>query len=185
MRIKIKKITKLPINGKTKWIVILSCMLVLCLGVTIGTLWARRSQDPILSPDYAPPGVDENSEKIPGDKGDKLDTEIGGGAVGVQYSEQVTIDLSENMAYLQYANPGKSTQNILIQIVIKGKIVAQSGVIEPGYRLSKLKLLSGANEILQEGVYVDAVFKFLCYDPVTAEKAMVDTEGNITVTVQK
>ena len=37
--------------------------------------------------------------------------------------------------------------------------------------------------MLKEGVYTDAVFRILSYDPDTGEKAMVDTLAEITVTV--
>ena len=58
-----------------------------------------------------------------------------------------------------------------------------TGTIRPGNQVSELELLDGAAKKLQEGVY-DAVFRILSYDPVTGEKAMVDTLAEITVTVQ-
>ena len=61
--------------------------------------------------------------------------------------------------------------------------MVQSGTIRPGNQVSELELLDGAAKKLQEGVY-DAVFRILSYDPVTGEKAMVDTLAEITVTVQ-
>ena len=164
---------------------ILCALLTLCICVTVWALFFRSDSDVILTPDYAPPGEDENAQKIPGQGEGKLDVTQGGGGIGIQYSQQVKIDLSEKTAYLQYANPSRSTQNVMLQIIIKGKIVAQSGVIKPGYQIAKVSLLDGMEDILQEGVYVDAVFKFLSYDPITAEKAMVDSEGQITVTVLK
>lgn len=172
-------------NRQTLLIVILCLLVVVCMGVTIWAVFFRSDHGVELTPDYAPPGEDENSQKIPGDSEEKLDVTQGGGAIGIQYSQQVKIDLSEKMAYIHYANPSRSTQNVLLQIVIKGTIVAQSGVVKPGYQIAKVKLLDEAEKLLQQGTYVDAVFKFLSYDPVTAEKAMVDTEGKITVTVKK
>lgn len=164
---------------------VLSVLLLVCICVTIWAVFFRSEGGIVLTPDYAPPGEDENSQKIPGQGEGKLDVTQGGGGIGIQYSQQVRIDLSDKMVYLQYANPGRSTQNVMLQIIIKGKIVAQSGIVKPGYQIGKVSLLEGMENILKEGVYVDAVFKFLSYDPITAEKAMVDTEGKIAVTVQK
>ena len=164
---------------------VLSTLLLVCICITIWVVFFRSEDKVVLTPDYAPPGEDANSQKIPGDSEGKLDVTQGGGGIGIQYAQQVEIDLSDKTAYIQYANPSRSTQNVMLQIVIKGKIVAQSGIVKPGYQIDRVALLDGMEDILLEGVYTDAVFKFLSYDPVTAEKAMVDSEGKITVNVMK
>ena len=96
----------------------------------------------------------------------------------------MTIDLSEKKAALQFANPSKSTQDMVLQIVIQDVIIAQSGRLEPGYRLKELSLWDGAEKMLAEGGY-DGKFVILSYDPVSGEKAMVNTEAAITVTVKQ
>ena len=169
----------------TRYLILLSCLVVVCIGVTVWALFFRGATAPVITPDYAPPYDDENAEKIPGDFGEKLEASEGGGAISIQYGETVTIDLSDDMAYLTYSNPGKSTKNMVVQIEIKGQIVAQSGLVRPGYQLKKIELLPDAKDMLREGVYENAKLRFLSYDPVTAEKSMVDTEGAVQVTVRK
>lgn len=165
-------------------IVLLSVGIVVCLAVTIWAVFFREPEK-VITPDYAPGKLDPNAESITGDDTGKLETPAGGGSISLQYVDKVTIDLSDRKAYMSYANPSKSTQNIVLQIVIKDQVLVQSERIEPGYQVKELPLLPGAEKLLAEGVYTDAVFKILSYNPETGEKAMIDTQAKITVTVQK
>lgn len=167
---------------KTLLIILLIIGIVICLGVTIWALFFRQSGETLI-PDYAPLETEQNAQPIPGDDGTKLDAPEGGGAISIEYENQVAIDLSDGKAYLSYANPGKSTQDVVLRIEIQDTAVAQSGTIRPGNQVSELELLDGAAKKLKEGVY-DAVFRILSYEPVTGEKAMVDTLAEITVTVR-
>ena len=173
-------------NGKEKrlkWLIIIPVTgIVICLGVTIWALFFRQSGE-VLIPDYAPRETEQNVRPIEGDDGIKLDAPQGGGAISIEYENRVTIDLSDGKAYFSYANPGKSTQDVVLRIEIQDTAVVQSGTIRPGNQVSELELMNGAAKKLQEGVY-DAVFRILSYDPVTGEKAMVDTLAEITVTVK-
>lgn len=172
-------------NKKTKiLIILLSIGIVICIAVTVWAVFFREPKK-VISPDYAPGKLDPNAEKITGDDQGKLETPAGGGAISLQYEDRVTIDLSEKKAYLNYSNPSRSTQNIVLQIVIRDQVIVQSERIEPGYRVKELPLLSGAEKLLSEGVYTGAAFRILSYDPETGEKAMIDTQAEITVTVQK
>ena len=166
-------------------IIFLSVGIVTCSAVTVWAVFFRKPSGPAITPDYAPGKLDPNAEKITGDDTGKLETPSGGGAISLQYVDKVTINLSDKKAYLSYSNPSKSTQNIVLQIVIKDQVVVQSERIEPGYRVKELPLLEGAEELLSEGTYTDAFFKILSYNPETGEKAMIDTKAEITVTVQK
>ncbi|MGN1306403.1 MAG: hypothetical protein ACI4V3_01890 [Faecousia sp.] len=167
---------------KTRLILVLIIGIVICLGVTIWALFFRQPEQ-VLIPDYAPRETEQNAQPIPGGDDTKLDAPEGGGAISIEYENRVTIDLSDGKAYLSYANPGRSTQNVVLRIEIQDTAVVQSGTILPGNQVGELELLDGAAEKLKEGVY-DAVFRILSYDPVTGEKAMVDTIAEITVTVQ-
>ena len=168
---------------KRKWLIIILVIgIVICLGITVWTLFFRQTND-TLAPDYAPQVLEPNAQPIPDGDDSKLDAPEGGGAISLEYNSQVTVDLSDGKAYLSYANPGKSTQDIVLRIEIQNTAVAQSGTIRPGNQVSELELMDGTAKKLQEGVY-DAVFRILSYDPVTDEKAMVDTLAEITVTVQ-
>ena len=168
---------------KKNWLIpVLMAGIVICIGVTIWALFFRHRGEALV-PDYAPLETEQNARPIEGDDGAKLDAPEGGGAISLEYDSHVTVDLSDGKAYLSYANPGKSTQDIVLRIEIQDTAVIQSGTIRPGNQVSELELLDGAADKLREGVY-DAVFRILSYDPVTGEKAMVDTLAEITVTVQ-
>lgn len=168
---------------QTRLIVLLSIGIAVCLAVTIWALFFRQPRV-VLTPDYAPRETEQNAEPIPDDNSVRLDTPAGGGSITIEYDNHATIDLSDKKAYLSYANPGKSTQNIVLRIEIQDTVVAQSGTIQPGSQVRVLALLEGAEKQLQTGVYTDAAFKILSYDPETGEKAMIDTVAEITVTVR-
>lgn len=164
-------------------IIILLIGIVACIAVTI---WALFFRTPGGSSDYAPDKLEPNAQVIENDDSPKLEAPAGGGAISIQYEDRVTIDLSDKKAYFNYSNPSKSTQNIVLEIVIGDQTVAKSALIKPGYQITELPLADGAEKLLSEGVYNEnAVFKILSYDPDSGEKAMVDTKAEITVTVQE
>lgn len=165
-------------------IIILLIGIIICIAVTVWAVFFREP-DKVIPPDYAPGKLEPNAEKVTGDDTGKLDAPVGGGAISMQYADKVTVDLSDKKAYLSYTNPSKSTQDIVLQIVIKGQVIVQSERIEPGYQVKELPLIDGADGLLSEGVYTEAVFKILSYDPKTGEKSMIDTQAEITVTVRK
>lgn len=170
---------------RRKLLIILLCAgIVVCLAITVWALFFRSQNDPGLTPDYAPAQTEPNVTPVEGD-GSRLDVPEGGGGISIEYVGSVNIDLSENKATFRYTHPAKSTQNIVLQIVVKDTVIAQSGLITPGNRLEELTLLDGAAKKLSAGTYTDAQFKILSYDPDSGEKAMVDTKAEITVTVQE
>lgn len=169
---------------QTALIIILLIGMIICIAVTIWAVFFREP-DKVITPDYAPGKLEPNAEKVTGDDTGKLEVPSGGGAVSMQFADRVTVDLSDKKAYLSYTNPSKSPRNIVLQIVVKGEVIVQSERIEPGYQVKELPLLDGADRLLSEGVYTEAVFKVLSYDPKTGEKSMIDTQAEITVTVRK
>lgn len=174
-------------NGNRNKILILLLLMitVIAVGVTVWALFFRdTAPDPELAPDYAPRQEEENAEPI-GDEGDeKLEAEEGGGAVSLSYSDEVTVSLSDGTVALFFANPTRSTQDIVLQIVIQDEVIVQSGLLKPGNQVKKLTLMDDAAEKLSEGGY-DGKFAVLYYDPDTGEKAVVNTEIPVTVTVNK
>ena len=169
---------------KTLIIIILIIGIVVCLAVTIWALFFRDAKNPGLTPDYAPGQLEPNATPVEGD-GSELSVPEGGGGISIEYVSTVDIDLSDNKASFRYTHPAKSTQNIVLQIVVKGTVIAQSGLITPGNQLTEMTLLDGAAQKLTAGTYTDAQFKILSYDPASGEKAMVDTVAQITVNVQE
>ncbi len=164
-------------------IILMAVGILVCIGVILWALVFREPSQPPIIPDYAPRETEKNAEPIPGDSGTKIDAPQGGGALGIDYVNEVIIDLSDNMVYLQYANPGKSTQNTVLRVEIQGEAVAQSGLIMPGNQLKTLPLADGMAKKLQPGGY-KAQFRILSYHPETGEKAMIDTVAEISVTVR-
>ena len=167
-------------------IIFLIFITVVALGVTVWALFFRESEPPtILAPDYAPVETDPNAESIPGDntEGRKENVE-GGGSVTVYWSPEVTVDLSDGKASLVFANPGKSNQDMVLQIVIQDLVISQSGRLTPGSRVQSQELLDGMASRLTAGVY-KGKFNILFYDPNTGEKAIMNQEILINITVQE
>ena len=82
-----------------------------------------------------------------------------------------------------FANPGKSNQNVVVQIVIQDQVIVQSGTILPGRQVTALDLLDGAASMLTPGGY-DGNFSILYYHPESGEKAIVNTEIPIHIEVR-
>ena len=173
------------LNKTTILIAIIAVITVAALCVTMWALFLREPDDSnkvILAPDYAPQNKEENAETIPDDTSDKMENPEGGGAVSLTYSNEVTIDLSVKAAAIYFANPGKSNQDMVIQIAIQDTIILQSGTLSPGHQVKLLNLLEGAEEMLQPGGY-EGKFIVLYYDQTSGEKSMVNTEIPITINV--
>lgn len=162
---------------------LMAAVMVVCIGVTVWALFLREP-DIILNPDYAPVETEENQTPIPGDNGSSSDVEAGVNSVSLTYSTEVTIDLSDTRASLIFGNPGSSTMDIVLQIIIQDQVIVQSGRLTAGNQITKLELLDGAEKLLTEGGY-EGEFLILYYNPTTGEKSVVNTEIPITVTVKK
>ena len=178
-----------PPNKKlSKTTIIIAILAVITVAALCVTMWALFLREPddnnkvILNPDYAPQNKEENAETIPDDTGDKMENPEGGGAVSLTYSNEVTIDISDKAAALYFANPGKSNQDMVIQIAIQDTIILQSGTLSPGNQVKLLNLLEGAEDMLQPGGY-EGKFIVLYYDQTSGEKSMVNTEIPITINV--
>ena len=173
---------------KTAIILVAVCAVITaaCVAVTIVTLMGREDAPAPIAPDYAPKEEEPNAEPIPDDTGDKLEQSEGGGAVSLLYATEVTVDLSDGRAELMFANPQRSNQDIVLQMVMKDRLVAQSGRITPGNRVTRLDLLPDG-PTPGAGFYAAESCRFvvLYYDPVSGEKAMLNTEIPITVTVRE
>lgn len=173
-------------NKKPKINLLIPILLAITAAAVCITVWAIffRDTGPVLAPDYAPQQEEENAEAIPGDNAEKMETPEGGSAVSISYSKEVKISLSDETASLYFANPGKSNQDMVLQISIQDEVVVQSGTIKPGNQVSQLKLLNDEAGKLSPGGY-DGKFIILYYDPDTGEKAVVNTEIPVTITVNE
>ena len=169
-------------NKKKRLLILLLLLITItAVGVSVWAIWFRDSA-PILAPDYAPQQLEENAEPIGDDGDEKLSQPEGGGAVGLTYAKEISISLSDKSATLLFANPTKSNQDMVFQLVIDDVVILQSGRLEPGNRVTTLNLLDGAEKRLDAGGY-NGKFVVLYYDCASGEKAMVNTEIPVTVTV--
>ncbi len=169
-------------NKKKRLLILLLLLITIAaVGVSVWAIWFRDSA-PVLAPDYAPRQIEENAEPIGDDGDEKLSQPEGGGAVGLTYAKEVGISLLDKRATLLFANPTKSNQDMVLQLVIDDVVILQSGRLEPGNRVSVLSLLDGAEKRLTAGGY-DGKFVVLYYDRTSGEKAMINTEIPVTVTV--
>lgn len=165
---------------KKKLIIIIILLILTMIAVGI-SIWAFFFREPLeISPDYAPAMLEPNAELLVDDDDEELEAPEGGGAVSIAYSVDVGIDLSEKTVSLIFENPSKSTQDMVVQLVIQDIVIAQSGRIEAGYGVTTLELLDTA--MLTEGIY-EGEMMALYYDPITGEKAMINTEIPVTITV--
>lgn len=169
-------------NKKKRLLILLLLLITIAaVGLSVWAIWFRDSA-PVLAPDYAPRQIEENAEPIGDDGDEKLSQPEGGGAVGLTYAKEIGISLSDKSATLLFANPTKSNQDMVLQLVIDDVVILQSGRLEPGNRVSTLSLLDGAEKRLTAGGY-DGKFVVLYYDRTSGEKAMINTEIPVTVTV--
>lgn len=162
-------------------IILLCAGMAICLCITIWALFFRGSGD---SPDYPIQRIEPNQVPIEEDDREKLDSPEGGGAINVTYSTSAAVSLSDQKVTFYYANPGASNQNVSILIQTGDLVVAKSDLITPGNQVHELTLEDNVSSLLKEGTY-NAELIVRAYDPDSGEKAMVDTEGEITMTVTK
>ncbi len=163
-------------------IIILLAITVIAICITIWVLLFREESQ--LVPDYAPQDEEVNAEEIPNDNGEKMELPEGGGSVSLTYAREVNIDLSEKSVSLLFANPGKSNQDIVLQLEIQDSVVVQSGTLSPGKQVTRLELSEESAARLTAGTY-EGIFNVLYYDLESGERAIVNTEIPITVQVNE
>lgn len=171
-------------KSNRKWLLLLLLLLLLlfvAIGVTIWALFFRAA--PMLAPDYAPRQQEAHAEEIGGADEEKLPQAQGGGAVSLSYTTDVRISLLKQQATLYFANPSKSNQDMVLQIVVQDTVLAQSGTIAPGRQVKELDLLKDAAQKLSPGGY-EGKFAVFYYQPDTHEKTIVNTEIPVQITVE-
>lgn len=90
---------------------------MIAISIAVWALFFKDSdRGTALAPDYAPQEEEKNAEAIPGDTGEKLDNPECGGSVSLTYSREVSINLKDETATLLFANPGKSNQDMVLQL---------------------------------------------------------------------
>lgn len=171
---------------KKRWmlaaLILLLLLLITSCSVTIWSIFFRDTT-PTLAPDYAPQEIDPNATPTPdSDKeNEKLEQEQGGGSVSIQYQKEVRVDLSDGMVYFSFTNPYESNQDMVLQVFVKDRLIAQSKLLPPGNSLSKLPLRDGVE--LSVGGYDGKYTAAYYYE--SGEKAIIQTDIPLIVKVQE
>lgn len=112
----------------------------------------------------------------------KLNAPDNGGAAGLEYKKAVKLDISDKEVTLFFVNAARSTHNVTVQLVAEGKVLAESGLITPGKKITKLAVKDGAS--ISAGVYdTEAKLVVKYYDTKTNACSTVNSEFNIILTV--
>ncbi len=169
-----------------KKILIIALLSVAVIAVVTTVCLILFKEDEVLVPDYAPPAAEDNAEDSEDTGDDKLEVSQGGGAVALNYTTDVKVDLSDKKVSLFFENPGKSHNNLIIRLVVQGKVVKQSNTILPGKVVRTLDLSDEEAQKLDAGVYsTDTRLEVVFYDPETNERAFTSVEIPVTVNVQE
>lgn len=169
-------------------------LLIPILLLVIRTGWFKPADDGkvVLAPDY-PLIKDEPNSQPTEDDQQKFEVSENGGAVALNYSDKVEYGLSDQTVTLFFANPGSSTQAVVLQIIVYGGVnvdtgkpeeylLAESGVLRPGYYVERLDADLESNVSLASGVY-SGVMRVLFYNEDTGERAVVNTEIPVNISV--
>ncbi len=135
------------------------------------------------TPDYPAREEEKYAERIPGDDGTSKPSQSGGGSVSLRFHKEITVQTSQKTVELLFGNPSKSNKNAVIKIELNGATIASSGIIKPGYQVTKLDLAQGAENLLSTGNFEGKIIVEF-YDPMTEEKGMVNTEIPVIATVK-
>lgn len=155
-------------------------LLLLALIAIIITIWVIQNPK-IIDPDYNILEVDENIEEMP-DEGDPVESTGGGGSVVLNFSYDVAVDLSEKKATMYFGLPSQSNKDAVLQLIVDDTLLAQSGRLPPGHQVQTMSVQDGAARRLKAGGY-NGVLRVLYYDDETGERAILDTEIEVTITV--
>ena len=174
---------KPPVSADKKNLLIYILLLITVTAVAV-SVWALffRTPDIRLAPDYAPVETERYAWPIPDDHDRGNRAQPGSGSVSLTYSNEAVLNLSSGTVELLFANPGRSNQDVVLQILIRDTVILESGRITPGNQVTALVLPDGAARMLSPGGY-EGSFCVFYYDPVSGEKAIVNTQIPISVAV--
>ena len=158
----------------------LAAITLISVSLCAFVLISNRRVKPIM-PDYMPVEQDEFVFTIPNEPQEvPIDVPENGGGAIIICDTEITAHLQTGEIDMFYQNPANSPSAVVLQLVVADEIVAQSGSIYPGYQLQDMHLLDTAR--LQEGGYYGVV-RIAYYDPISSEKALIDTDIEVSVTV--
>ena len=162
---------------RKKLLVLLAVLCAMAVGVVVGTRLVPKEGH--LPPDRAP---ERDPNAVPYEE----DTSIPGGeggSVTLRYQATAEIDRESGTVAIAFIDPASSDQGMVIQLLIQGEVLAESGLLPPGTAVYTLELLPGAVERLEPGGY-DGSFLVSYYDTESGQRAVLQTEAEICVTVK-
>ena len=161
--------------------------------LVLRTGWFRPADDGkvVLAPDY-PLIKDEPNSRPTNDEQEKFTASQSGGAVALAYSDEVSYDIASGLVTLSFTNPGSSTQAMVLQVIVYGDVdaqgkaqeylLAESGILRPGYYVEQLTATPEEGVAMSTGVY-SGVMRVLFYNEDTGEKAIVNTDIPVNIAV--
>ena len=162
-------------------------VLLVALIIPLSIYGIDGGQGVVLKPDYALVPEEENA-KPSNDNMTKLEASENGGAVALIYSDEIEYSLDTDILHLSFTNPSSSTAAVILQIMITNGsgeefLLAESGSLAPGYSVETLGSDKAPDVTLAQGVYT-GIMRVLFYNPDTGERAIVNSDIAVHITVQ-
>ncbi len=151
-------------------------VLCLCAGVCGAAIALHFSSEPALTPDTMP---EAETRAVPAPEEPSGETDAGG-SVRLSFSDRVYISLDDREASLNFSTPDESDQAMVLELLIRDRLILRSGALTPGSTLKSLLLLDDVR--LLPGGY-DGVFRVSFSIPHTSAMAKVCGEITVKVTV--
>jgi hypothetical protein len=162
-------------------IIALVLLIILC---SVALVYLLMNNNNSITPDYASGVIDTNAIKEE-ESSEKKEYKTGGGSVNLKFSNVVEIDSSTKTAKLYFKNPGTSSEEIVLKLIIRRDeeevVLGSSETIPPGYAIYKMDLDDVS--MLAKGGY-DGILKTIYYNEKTKVKEMVDSEIKVKIEVK-
>ncbi len=169
---------------KKKYIIIeaiLVILIVACIGCYISFGVYKNT---LFIPDYAPGTIDINAKKEE-DSDPNKKVKDSGGSVSLRFSDVVVVNKKDKKASLYFKNPGTSTENVLLYLIIrqndKEMVLGESDLIPAGYAIYEMDVDNVAS--LPVGGY-KGILKSVYYNEKTNAREIIDSEIEVSIEVQ-
>lgn len=164
-------------NNQSSWKrhLTLICSFLLAWGLIFGCIGIYLIlHQPVT--DYPQLEFDLNAERIEVDE----DMTVSDGEVMIVAGQSATVYVNSGTADIYYVNPVSNQSNTQVALQVGDKIVAESGLLEPGYGLTEL------TDVHTDGLeygQTDGCLIIYTYDRETGQRNIIDNEIPLTVTV--
>ena len=168
-------------KNKLYWVIeiLLGGAIAVCVATYVAYISHNKNS---IIPDYAPGTIDTNAIK---EDNKVSNSSKGTNSARLIFSNVVSVDKKNKEAKLYYKNPGESTENVVLYLIIRQNdkeiILGKSDLIPVGYAIYTLPLDDLSN--IPVGGY-DGIIKLLYYNEKTNVKEMVDSEIKVSIEVK-